>query len=85
MKVTVTQEDIGHGIKNNPCHCPVALALIAAGVPNPSVFGNCVWAGDGSFYKLPAEAYQFIADFDQGKLVSPIEFDVENLEDFDND
>lgn len=83
MKVTVTQEHIDKGCRKNGSACPVFLAMRDAGIPVTHVMtwcwtthpeGACI---DGWRRDLPYEAMAFIALFDDKKLVSPIEFELE--------
>jgi hypothetical protein len=80
--VEVTEEDIRGGVRKACTVCPVARALNRA--------TEMIWwvpGGVGGFQDepevqpywidLPATVKQFIIDFDAGRPVSPIEFDIE--------
>lgn len=74
--VTVTQEDINSGMREEPCLCPIALACLRAGIVAPLVGMeelSCV-AGLGV---MPKEAGTFVANFDEGEPVEPFSFEIE--------
>jgi len=77
--VRVTRGDIRAGQHWSPYGCPIALAVsraypdYAVGVSRISIqlsqLGEYQWRAD-----LPNECQQFIRDFDYGKEVAPISF-----------
>lgn len=81
-KVAVTESDIRKGKRCDPCGCPVALALKRSGFPHASVLGTN-WMTDWRIeppddgHLLPPEAARFVDDFDEGRDVEPIAFEVE--------
>lgn len=76
--VEVTEKDIKHGVKGDPCRCPVAKALRRA------TKSSVVSAGEGvlfagpkkrrTFWRTPAFVRLFISDFDDGAPVNPFAF-----------
>ena len=75
MKVSVTQEHIEHGT-TNAGYCPIALALrdLDVGAPEVSADGITIYGYRPVDFEVPAEAVQFINDFDKGE---PFEFELE--------
>lgn len=78
IKVTVIQEDIDAGLKNNCLECPIVLA--SKRVPE---LQNVVVSNDtlrsfetGNIYELPRIAIDWIISFDMGLKVKPIEFEL---------
>lgn len=80
MKISVTMDHITRGVPADPCHCPIAMAIL----DSPShdepesivVNGGCISIGY-KVYKTPPIAEKFINDFDLGNTVSPIEFELD--------
>ena len=80
MKIKVTQENIEAGIAREARACPVALAMVDAGLEHPSV-RNCYvhwWSGesDDCWAQLPAIAQKAVADFDYTGEIDPFEFEL---------
>ena len=78
MQVTITQTHINQGTQYHLNSCPVALAIIAAGLDGQGLYVHKQYVylrGRGSF-GLPEEVRKFIADFDTGKPVEPFSFDL---------
>lgn len=75
-KVSVTSEDITHGIRKNGIACPIALALQRTfGTKDIHVEDSHLCIGSTEGFLLPRkEADNFIAMFDQGNIVLPMEF-----------
>lgn len=76
MKISVTQDHISRGKKDDCFQCPVALALRER-IGISAVYGAYFrksW--DGSAIGLPKTATNFIYDFDAGEPVEPIEFEI---------
>ncbi len=83
MKVFITQEHIDKGVKSNCTECPTALAIleqcevdtIEVGSLWVEVRRNCALCP----YELdmPSSLKRFIEKFDDGKLVTPIEFEID--------
>jgi hypothetical protein len=79
MKITVTQEDIEQGRKNEPYTCAVARAFLRAGVDHFGVMGERVMVANlGHLVSLllPRSVRKWILDFDAGKFVVPFTFDI---------
>ena len=89
MLITVTQEHIDCGVAGAEEQCPVALAMLEAGLGSPSVGGDYAewsrrWGGTGpnagyvvdSFTgTLPTEAADFVERFDEERpTVRPFSF-----------
>jgi len=92
LSVKITQKHINKGIRNNGEYCPIALALkeqyklrnkqywfvssIAANICKEahSRFNNSMLYHKR--YSLPSIAKNFLDDFDIGKLVKPIIFEL---------
>jgi hypothetical protein len=81
LTVTVTAGDIARGERDDGSRCPIALAAGRAGIADP--FAGQAYIGtdeaesdDGCYpvYDLPAEARQFIGDFDNERPVAPFTF-----------
>lgn len=81
MKITVTQEDISHGIAKDCEECPIAHALERAlGCRSYVERDSFFYRKDGRFtanLPLPEIASAFIAAFDAGQPVEPFSFEVE--------
>lgn len=79
MKITVTQENIDNGCSGSLSSCAVALACKAAGLGDVTVDTQFIKIrNDLVFvqYKLPTEVGNFISDYDAGRPVKPIVFDL---------
>jgi len=79
MKIIVTEEDIDRGQRRDPENCPVARALRRAGVEHCGVGGIAVMIGSGADHTmvvLPCIAQEWIMQFDWGKPVGPVEFEL---------
>jgi hypothetical protein len=79
VRIKVTQDDIKQGARDDCIRCPVALALNRAcpgrgrvTVDNDSFYFD--W--ESEVYVLPKKARDFIFDFDIGRAVRPIAFDI---------
>jgi hypothetical protein len=84
ITVTVTKRDIFNGNANSSKSCPIARALLEY----PRVMRVDVQAQSVTMtmlegekrvtdcWKLPPEAQEFIANFDSGKDVEPITFEM---------
>ena len=82
MKVQVTQECIDKGVKVEPQLCPIALALKGAGFSNVSVGAYTISFDQGLLAKDLKQNDQMIffrRNFDNGKHVSPFEFETDEL------
>jgi hypothetical protein len=85
VKIQVTEEDIKNGTPCQDWCCPIALALRRAGflaakvgrsrcfVQSAGDDETCTWRQPA----LPADAREFVRDFDEGYPVDPFEFDLE--------
>ncbi|KKL61653.1 hypothetical protein LCGC14_2193140 [marine sediment metagenome] len=79
MIVNVTQDHIAQGIRDDMCRCPIALALLPS-VGSLSVSREYVITLHHGEFDLPPEAQQFIRDFDAGRMVYPISFEMTRRE-----
>ena len=81
MKITVTAQDIYEGQKRDPEQCAVARALVRAGLNHSGVMGPSVMVSDSwgrlISLPLPSAVSDWIFDFDAGKTVRPISFDLD--------
>jgi hypothetical protein len=81
MKITVTLRDIREGQKRDPEQCAVARALLRAGLKHSGVMGPSVMVSDicGRLMSLPLPSTvgDWIFDFDAGKTVRPISFEMD--------
>jgi len=81
MKITVTRQDIQQGQRRDPEQCAVARALVRAGFEHSGVMGPSVMMPDrwGRLISLPLPAVvsDWIFDFDAGKPVRPITFEMD--------
>ncbi len=82
VKVYVGHNEIKRGYSQNTESCPIALALRRDGF-NVSVGQSEVWVHnanhdneDASFPRLPLDAQNFIARFDNGDHVEPATFEI---------
>lgn len=76
MKITVTEDDIKHGIRGYPDRCPVALA-VSRETGHFDVFVD----GDIHFYMFDMTfsrrcVSKFVERFDHGKPVKPFSFNI---------
>lgn len=85
MRVHVRAEHIRHGLRDNACDCPVALALLEAFEERPGrievtrmwfLLGRMI-DGDQRKISLPDVVSTWIRRFDSGRHVEPFEFDIE--------
>lgn len=75
--IHVNAEHIRHGISQECCHCPVALALFEQ-TKTPYVVAGCHVVGlDKVEIPLPENARAFIAAFDEGEPVKPFAFEID--------
>lgn len=83
--IKVTERHIANGERNSPRGCPIALALIDAGYRCVAVAKDSIEFGTDFEYlqvhlsqlESGLEISDFIDDFDRGKNVSPILFELE--------
>lgn len=71
--IEITYEHIGEGEAQEGAKCPIALALLDAGLRNPQVGPETVSFDDDEqhyAYDLPPEAVAFVEQFDALKTVS---------------
>lgn len=76
MIIEVTQEDIAKGISRSTCACPVALAVSRHLGLNWVSF-ETVTTLNGTKYRLPSKAIEFVQFFDVGREVKPFSFQLE--------
>lgn len=74
MKITVTQDDIEHGVRGSYRFCPIAAALNRNGEYNVKVYQDTIWMGDREYRICSDVILSFIAAFDAKESVKPIEF-----------
>jgi hypothetical protein len=84
VTITVTQDHINKGVKQDCWSCPIALAIqdampgvICAEVLNPDLGFATIFGDDGDCGEalLPDPARHFIAEFDNGQTVHPFAFE----------
>ncbi len=80
MRIVVTKEDIEKGRRQDPKGCPIGRALSRAGVNHCCVAGAAVILRNEpqqvTALLLPDVVRNWIFDFDRGKTVEPIGFEV---------
>jgi hypothetical protein len=77
MIINVTKKDIENGQMHFCTLCPIALAIRRARNSAKVFVGTGeVFIGDKEEIKLPAKARKFIRDFDAGREVKPIKFEI---------
>lgn len=82
--ITVTQEDIEQGIKEDTHRCAVALAVKRAMGWNDVLVGGQIcnaraWESGHKEYKVPEEVRKFVWAFDRGDAVRPFTFELEEV------
>lgn len=83
-KINVLKTHIKKGQVNQPCQCPVALALLKAGFAfeewddgvDSKFFEGLAPDGQRVSIHLPKKVQEWIKRFDDGKSVKPITFTV---------
>ena len=80
MRIDVTQDDIASGEPGDAIRCPIARAirrvtgcLSSVGTSHVDLFEANGRAHD---FELPAEAYNFVTEFDHELPVAPFSFDL---------
>lgn len=79
IKISVSQEDIDNGTPGDETCCPIALA-VKRQYPEyneVSVEIDVLFLDDIN-YLMPIEASNFVDDFDEGKSVAPLEFEIDS-------
>lgn len=76
MKIKVTKEHIENGHKGNGSECPISLAFGSCGFVGHATYGHFYY-NKCDYVKFPEEVTRFIANFDNGNLVEPFEFEAE--------
>jgi hypothetical protein len=91
LRVTVTEKNIEEGERMTCCSCPIARAINSESlITYPKRSAASVHLKDGWFthqpvaghrgqrygFELPENAQRFVADFQDGKPVAPIEFEL---------
>ena len=81
LKVVVSYRDLAEGMPRKPKLCPIGLSLIREHGVEDVFVGLDVISGVVQGYRFrvptPPVAKNFIADFDDGVPVAPIEFELE--------
>jgi hypothetical protein len=79
MLIHVTAEHIRHGLREDPCNCPVALAVTEALGTQAEVGVTVLELPDRGRKKalLPPGVWTFIKDFDSAKVVRPFSFELD--------
>jgi len=78
IKIEVNKFDILMGARFCPLFCPVSRAISREIGGYCRVSSNLVFDLKGiKLFKLPKEVIKFIDDFDKGKEVEPITFELE--------
>lgn len=80
--IHVTQEHINKGRPDNDFHCPVRYAMLSQGLSVTSVRSAYIYFGrpdatSGNKITTPPKVKQWLADFDDGKPVSPFTFEID--------
>jgi hypothetical protein len=75
--ITVLQDDIDKGVKNDPYSCAIALAVKRDLNRDLVTVGYHLDIGGLKFANLPPEARNFVRDFDNGEAVKPFKFEVD--------
>ena len=75
MKITITHYHISLARRDDPQYDAVALAIREATGLEPHVGADSVIIDGAKFY-LPMSVQKFIAAFDDGRRVGPIEFEL---------
>lgn len=81
VHLTVTEQHIAHGVREDCARCPIALALrdaVPGGVGAVVVDGALQITHDGVWWSAnhTATTVAFIRAFDDGDLVEPFEMDL---------
>lgn len=78
LRVVVRKEDIEHGYRNSFDLCPVAHALRRVGVMFPNVQTDRIAVSKSGLVwgNTPAKVRKFVQDFDCGKKVKPMTFNL---------
>lgn len=76
MKITITNQNITNGRRDDPNYCPVALAITETSGRVPTVNGMSV-NFDGYLRYLPSPIQRWIEMFDAGQPVEPTAFDLD--------
>jgi hypothetical protein len=90
MLIKVTEQDIKNGRKAELRKCPIALVIARElgcnqnGTNSVRVGATCAFLGIGPLWRLPEVARKFIRAFDRGQPVSPIEFEMPELDEYAN-
>ena len=82
MRIRVEWRHIDNGYAGMPACCPVALAMLDAGLPEAGVFDDKLrWRYDANSpytrVEMIPEVEKFVSDFDADKVVRPFEFELE--------
>ncbi len=79
MLIEVTREDIDKGTPCSAGSCPIARAMMRAGLKRPTVARSLYWRDrKGEHYtSTPDEAWRFAVDFDSKLPVDPFTFELE--------
>lgn len=79
MKINVKQSHIDEGKHESPFYCPVALAIRAKKQAYVWV-ASAYLEIDGRTAPLPARVKRFIYNFDRGRKVRPMSFEMKLLD-----
>lgn len=77
LTINVTQAHIDAGQRASCSECPVALAMLAAGIERPRAYGGLlmgVLGGKAVEAETPNDAFHFICNFDHTCPVRPFKF-----------
>ncbi len=99
LLIKVTQKDIDFGRRANSLHCPISLAAKKRTPKNIHIYTNtdaiCFYKSCkdrflNSFHRkqsrrLPKIAQTFIYNFDRDKEVHPIQFEIKDLDTFNQE
>lgn len=78
MIIQVTQDHINRGWRFASASCPIALAMLDAGLTGASAgVSNLFWGYPRKMVTLPTEVKAWILAFDRKQHVEPFEFDLD--------
>lgn len=77
MLIKVEQRHIDCGVQGASRFCPIAYAISEVFGQHVDVYGGGFEFAVGGKYDLPKEAIQLVRDFDAGREVKPLEFEVD--------
>jgi len=76
IRISVTAEDINNGVRKDCTACPIALAMVRAGLFHPMARPRTLRWGLNKPVPTPNVAADFMDEFDHGQSVEPFEFTI---------